>query len=61
MFTHDRPSNTAIFTIKYKDDILNLKGDNGALSVIKNNMRDAFFYAIDGNKLKDIDRKEDLY
>ena len=60
MFTDDRPSNPAIFSMKYKDDILNLNGDNGALSIIKNNMKDAFFYAIDKNKLKDIDMREDL-
>ena len=60
MFTKDRPSNPAVFSIKYKGDILNLKGDSGALSVINNNIRDAFFYTIDENKLKDIDRKEDL-
>lgn len=60
MFTNDRASNPAIFSIKYKEDILNLKGDNGALSIIKNNIRDAFFYTIDENKLKDVDRKRDL-
>ena len=61
MYANNSPSNPAIFSMKYKDDILNLKGDNGALSVIKNNMKDAFFYAIDKNKLKDIDMREDLY
>ena len=60
MYANSSPSNPAIFSMKYKDDILNLKGDNGALSVIKNNMKDAFFYAIDKNKLKDIDMREDL-
>lgn len=61
MYANNRPSNPAIFSIKYKEDILNLKGDSGALSIIKNNMRDAFFYTIDENKLKDIDTREDLY
>lgn len=60
MYANNSPSNPAIFSMKYKDDILNLKGDNGALSIIKNNMKDAFFYAIDENKLKDIDMREDL-
>lgn len=60
MYANNSPSNPAIFSMKYKDDILNLKGDNGALSIIKNNMKDAFFYAIDKNKLKDIDMREDL-
>ena len=60
MFTNDRPSNPAIFSIKYKNDILNLNGDRGALNIIKNNMRDAFFYTIDENKLKDIDKNGDL-
>ena len=50
-----------VIILIYKDDILNLKGDNGALSIIKNNMKDAFFYTIDENKLKDIDTNEDLY
>lgn len=61
MYTNNRPSNPAIFSIKYKDDILNLKGDNGALNIIKNNISDAFFYTIGKNKLMDIDTKEDLY
>lgn len=61
MYANNSPSNPAIFSMKYKDDILNLKGDNGALSIIKNNMKDAFFYTINENKLKDIDTKEDLY
>ena len=61
MYANNSPSNPAIFSMKYKDDILNLKGDNGALSIIKNNMRDAFFYTINENKLKDIDTNEDLY
>lgn len=61
MYANNSPSNPAIFSMKYKDDILNLKGDNGALSIIKNNMKDAFFYAINENKLKDIDTNEDLY
>ncbi len=61
MYTNNRPSNPAIFSIKYKDDILNLKGDNGALNIIKNNISDAFFYTVDENKLKDIDIREDLY
>lgn len=60
MYANNSPSNPAIFSMKYKDDILNLNGDNGALSIIKNNMKDAFFYAIDENKLKDIDMREDL-
>ena len=60
MYANNSPSNPAIFSMKYKDDILNLKGDNGALSIIKNNMKDTFFYAIDKNKLKDIDMREDL-
>lgn len=60
MYANNSPSNPAIFSMKYKDDILDLKGDNGALSIIKNNMKDAFFYAIDENKLKDIDMREDL-
>lgn len=60
MYANNSPSNPAIFSMKYKDDILNLKGDNGALSIIKNNMKDAFFYVIDENKLKDIDMREDL-
>ena len=60
MYANNSPSNPAIFSMKYKDDILNLKGDNGALSIIKNNMIDTFFYAIDKNKLKDIDMREDL-
>ena len=50
-----------VIILIYKDDILNLKGDNGALSIIKNNMKDAFFYTINENKLKDIDTNEDLY
>lgn len=61
MYANNSPSNPAIFSMKYKDDILNLKGDNGALSIIKNNMKDAFFYTINENKLKDIDTNEDLY
>lgn len=61
MYANNSPSNPAIFSMKYKDDILNLKGDNGALSIIKNNIRDAFFYTINENKLKDIDTNEDLY
>ena len=61
MYANNSPSNPAIFSMKYKDDILNLKGDNGALSIIKNNMKDAFFYTINENKLKDIDMIEDLY
>ena len=61
MYANNSPSNPAIFSMKYKDDILNLNGDNGALSIIKNNMKDAFFYTINENKLKDIDTKEDLY
>lgn len=61
MYANSSPSNPAIFSMKYKDDILNLKGDNGALSIIKNNMKDAFFYTINENKLKDIDTNEDLY
>lgn len=61
MYTNNGPSNPAIFSVKYKDDILNLKGDNGALNIIKNNISDAFFYTIDENKLKDIDTKEDLF
>lgn len=60
MYANNSPSNPAIFSMKYKDDILDLKGDNGALSIIKNNMKDTFFYAIDKNKLKDIDMREDL-
>ena len=60
MYANNSPSNPAIFSMKYKDDILNLNGDNGALSIIKNNMKDAFFYTIDKNKLKDIDMREDL-
>lgn len=60
MYANNSPSNPAIFSMKYKDDILDLKGDNGALSIIKNNMKDAFFYVIDENKLKDIDMREDL-
>lgn len=60
MYANNSPSNPAIFSMKYKDDILNLKGDNGALSIIKNNMKDAFFYTINENKLKDIDMREDL-
>ena len=60
MYANNSPSNPAIFSMKYKDDILNLKGDNVALSIIKNNMKDTFFYAIDKNKLKDIDMREDL-
>lgn len=60
MYANNSPSNPSIFSMKYKDDILDLKGDNGALSIIKNNMKDAFFYAIDENKLKDIDMREDL-
>lgn len=61
MYANNSPSNPAIFSMKYKDDILNLNGDNGALSIIKNNMKDAFFYTINENKLKDIDTNEDLY
>lgn len=61
MYANNSPSNPAIFSMKYKDDILNLKGDNGALSIIKNNMKDAFFYTINENKLKDIDTNKDLY
>lgn len=60
MFTNDRPSNPAIFSSKYINDILNLENDNGALKIIKKNIDDAFFYTIDENKLKDIDTKEDL-
>ena len=60
MYANNSPSNPAIFSMKYKDDILNLKGDNGALSIIKNNMKEAFFYTINENKLKDIDMREDL-
>lgn len=60
MYANNSPSNPAIFSMKYKDDILNLNGDNGALSIIKNNMKDAFFYTINENKLKDIDMREDL-
>ena len=60
MFTNDRPSNPAIFSSKYINDILNLENDNGALKIIKKNIDDAFFYTIDENKLKDIDIKEDL-
>lgn len=60
MFTNDRPSNPAIFSSKYINDILNLENDNGALKIIKKNIDDAFFYTIDENKLIDIDTKEDL-
>ncbi|MEI0565477.1 selenium cofactor biosynthesis protein YqeC [Brachyspira pulli] len=60
MFTNDRPSNPAIFSSKYINDILNLENDNGALKIIKKNIDDAFFYTIDENKLIDIDTKKDL-
>ena len=60
MFTGERPSNPAVFSSKYIDDILNLQNDSGALKIIKNNIEDAFFYTIDENKLEDIDTKDDL-
>ena len=60
MFTGERPSNPAVFSSKYINDILNLEHDNGALKIIKKNIDDCFFYTIDENKLKDIDTREDL-
>lgn len=60
MFTDDRPSNPAVFSSKYINDILKLENDSGALKIIKNNADDCFFYTIDENKLKDIDSREDL-
>ncbi|PTY40293.1 selenium cofactor biosynthesis protein YqeC [Brachyspira hampsonii] len=60
MFTGDRPSNPAVFSTKYINDILSLEHDNGALRIIKKNAEDCFFYTIDENKLKDIDTREDL-
>ncbi|WP_304354212.1 selenium cofactor biosynthesis protein YqeC [Brachyspira innocens] len=60
MFTGERPSNPAVFSSKYINDILNLEHDNGALKIIKKNIDDCFFYTIDEDKLKDIDTREDL-
>lgn len=60
MFTDNRPSNPAVFSSKYINDILKLQNDSGALKIIKNNAYDCFFYTIDENKLKDIDSREDL-
>ncbi len=61
MFTDDRPSNPAIFSSKYINDILSLENDFGAIRIIKKNIEDCFFYTIDENKLKDIDIREDLF
>ncbi|WP_300755533.1 selenium cofactor biosynthesis protein YqeC [uncultured Brachyspira sp.] len=60
MFTGERPSNPAVFSSKYINDILSLEYNNGALKIIKKNIDDCFFYTIDENKLKDIDTREDL-
>lgn len=60
MFTGDRPSNPAVFSSRYIDEILSLEYDSGALKIIKKNIDDCFFYTIDENKLKDIDTREDL-
>ena len=61
MFTDNRPSNPAIFSSKYINDILSLENDFGAIRIIKKNIEDCFFYTIDENKLKDIDTREDLF
>ncbi|WP_157153599.1 selenium cofactor biosynthesis protein YqeC [Brachyspira murdochii] len=60
MFTGERPSNPAVFSSRYIDEILSLEHDSGALKIIKKNIDDCFFYTIDENKLKDIDTREDL-
>ena len=60
MFAYDRPSNPAVFSSKYINDILSLENDIGALKIIKKNLYDCFFYTIDESKLKDIDTREDF-
>ncbi len=54
------PVNPAIFSSKYFNDLLNLKGDVGGRFILRNHPEDIIRVEIDNNALLDIDTKEDL-
>lgn len=60
MKTDNHICNPAVLSEKYYDLIEKITGDRGCISVIKENLDDAFVYNIDENKLKDIDFESDL-
>ncbi|KJE49970.1 MULTISPECIES: NTP transferase domain-containing protein [Acidiplasma] len=54
------PVNPAIFSSKYFNDLLNLKGDVGGRFILRNHPEDIIRVEIDNNALLDVDTKEDL-
>ncbi len=54
------PVNPAIFSSKYFNDLLNLKGDVGGRFILRNHPEDIIRVEIDNNALLDIDTKADI-
>lgn len=50
-----RPGNPVIFDIKYKENLLNLKGDTGGREIVKSHLDDVLYVKADERELIDID------
>ena len=59
---NNKKGHPVIFSIKYRNDLLKLKGDKGAKEIIKNNPEDIVEINVDTDEiLKDIDTPEDYH
>lgn len=50
-----RPGNPVMFDIRYKDELLSLKGDVGGREIVKSHMGDVVYVKADEKELMDID------